>query len=140
VAADPGSLQDLIQEQLDEREALARTTAASLGRALPAGHEIYLLIDPRVRRPEMGPGADRDATIMQAPMRGSSARVRVAIEPPPEEVPYLSAQQWRDATQARWRDVFAAPDVTFTAGFTTSALDAVAELLGHMFNEIWLDK
>ena len=139
VAADPGSLQDLIQEQLDEREALATTIAASLGRALPAGHDIYLHIDPRVRRPEMGPGADRDATMIQAPMRGSSPRVQLAIEPPPEEVPYLSAQQWQDATRARWREVFAAPDVAFTTGFTTSALDAVAELLGHMFNEIWLD-
>ena len=139
VAADPGSLQDLIQEQLDEREALARTIAASFGGALPAGHDIYLLIDPQVRRPEMGPGADRDATVMQAPMCGSSPRVQVAIEPPAEEVPYASVQQWRDATQARWREVFAAPDVTFTPGFTTSALDAVAELLGHMFNEIWLD-
>jgi hypothetical protein len=140
VAGDPGSLQDLIQEQLDEREALAKTIAASFGRALPAGHDIYLLIDPRVRRPEMGPGADHDATIIQAPMRGSTPRVQVAIEAPPEEVSYPSAQHWRDATLARWREVFAAPDMTFTAGVTTtSALDAAAKLLGHMFNEIWLD-
>ncbi len=87
----------------------------------------------------MGPGAGQDATILQAPMRGSSPRAQVAIEPPPDEVRYPSAQHWRDATLARWRDVFAAPDVTFTADVTTSALDAVAELLGHMFNEVWLD-
>lgn len=139
VPGDPGSLQAVIQEQLDEREVLARTIAASFGGALPVGQDIYLLIDSQVRRPEMGPGADRDATVIQAPMCGSSPRVQVAIEPPAEEVPYLSVQQWRDGTQARWREVFAAPDVTFTTGFTTSALDAVAELLGHMFNEIWLD-
>jgi hypothetical protein len=139
VAGDPGSLQDLIQEQLDEREALARTIAAAFGRAMPAGQDIYLLIDPRVSHPGMGPGAGQDATIMQAPMRGSSPRVQVATEPPPDEVVYTSTQDWRDAMLARWRDVFAVPDVTFTAGFTTSALDAVAELLGHMFNEVWLD-
>jgi len=139
VAGDPGSLQDLIQEQLDEREALARTIATSFDRALPAGHDIYLLIDPRIRHPEMGPGVGQDATVIQAPMRGSSPRVQVAIEPPPDEVPYPLAQDWRDATLARWRDVFAAPDVSFTTSVTTSALDAVAELLGHMFNEVWLD-
>ena len=139
LAGDSGSLQDLIQQQLGEREGLARTIAASFGRALPAGHDIYLLIDPYLRHPEMGPGAGQDATIMQAPMRGSSPRVHVAVEPPPDVVPYPSVQHWRDARLAQLRGVFAAPDVTFTSGVTTSALDAVAELLGHMFNEVWLD-
>jgi hypothetical protein len=139
VPGDPSSLQDLIQEQLDEREALARTIATSFGRALPVGHDIYLLIDPRIRHPEMGPGAGQDATIIQAPMRGTSPRVQVAIGPP-LEVPYRPAQDWRDATLARWRDVFAAPDVTFKTSITTSALEAVAGLLGHMFNEVWLDE
>jgi hypothetical protein len=139
VAGDPGSLQDLIQEQLDEREALAKTIAASFGRPLPAGHDTYLLIDPRVRHPERGSGAGQDATIIQAPMRGGSPRVQVAIEPSPVEVRYPSAEHWRDATLTRWKDAFAAPDVTFTAGVTTGLLDAVAELLGHMFNEIQLD-
>jgi hypothetical protein len=87
----------------------------------------------------MGPGAGQDATTMRAPMRGRSPQVRVAFEPPRDEIPYPSFEQWREAELARWRDVFAVPDLTLTGGFTTSALDAVAELLGHMFNEIWLE-
>jgi len=138
VTGDPGSLEGLIQQQLDEREELAKAIAASLGRALPAGEDIYLLIDPHVRQLEMGPGAGQDATTMRAPMRGRSPQVRVAFEPPRAEVPYRSYEQWREAELARWRDVFALPDLTLTDGSTTSALDAVAELLGHMFNEIWL--
>jgi hypothetical protein len=62
----------------------------------------------------------------------------VAFEPPRDEVPYRSVEHWQEAELARWRNAFAVPDVTFTDGFTTSVLDAVAELLGHMFNEIWL--
>lgn len=139
VAADPGSLQALIQEQLDEREALARTITEFFGRALPVSHDIYLLIDPRVSQRGMIPGAGQDATIIQAPIRGSSPQVQVVIEPPPDEVSYSSYQHWRDARLARWSHVFAVPDVTFTTATTTSALDAVAELLGHMFNELWLD-
>ena len=49
--ADVGNLQGLIQEQLDEREAMARHIADRFGRALPPGQDIYLLIDPHVRDP-----------------------------------------------------------------------------------------
>lgn len=140
VPADPVSLQDLIQGELDKREELARTIADSFDRPLPAGDDIYLLVDPRVRHPEMGPGvAGQDATIIHAPMRGNSPRVRVAIEALADEVPHPSAQHWWEATLAQWRDVFAARDVAFTGGVITGVLDAVAELLGHMFNEVWLD-
>jgi hypothetical protein len=87
----------------------------------------------------MGPGAGQDATTMRAPMLGRSPQVRVAFEPPRDEIPYPSSEQWREAEMARWRDIFAVPELTLTGGSTTSALDAVAELLGHMFNEIWLE-
>jgi CHAT domain-containing protein len=38
----------------------------------------------------------------------------------------------------RWKQAFGVYDVTFTTATSISALDAVAELLGHMFNEVWL--
>lgn len=50
-------LQALIEEQLDEREAMARRIADHFGRALPAGYDIYLLVDPRLRDPGMIPWA-----------------------------------------------------------------------------------
>jgi hypothetical protein len=139
VAAEPGSLRNVIQEQLDEREANARVITDFYGRTLPVGHDIYLLIDPRIHQPGMIPGAGQDATIIQAPMRGSSPRAQIAIEPPPDETAYHSVQHQRDAKLAWWRHVFSVPDVTFTSAINTSALDAVAEILGHMFNEVWLD-
>ena len=138
IAADPDNLQALIQEQLDEREAMARAISDSFGRSLPVGHDVYLLIDPHVRDPGMIPGADQDATIIKAQMRGNSPRALVAIELSLDAAPPPSAQHWRDSTVARWKHVFDVPDVTFTAATQMSILDAVAELLGHMFNEVWL--
>ena len=57
--------------------------------------------------------------------------MQVTVEPPPDELAYAQTQHDRDVTQTRWREVFEVPDVTFTTGITTSALDAVAELLGN---------
>ena len=71
-------------------------------------------------------------------MRGNSRRALVAIEPSLDAAPPPSAQHWRDSTVARWKQVFDVPDVTFTAATQMRMLDAVAELLGHMFNEVWL--
>ena len=138
ITADPDNLKALIQEQLDEREAMARTISDSFGRTLPAGHDVYLLIDPHVRDFGMITGACQDATIIKAQMRGNSPHALVAIEPSLDAAPPPSAQHWRDSTVARWKQVFDVPDVTFTAATQISMLDAVAELLGHMFNEVWL--
>jgi hypothetical protein len=46
VPVNPDRLQALIQEQLDEREEMARAIADFFGRTLPVGHDVYLLIDP----------------------------------------------------------------------------------------------
>ena len=138
VAADPDSLQALIQEQLDEREVMARTITDFFGRTLPVGRDVYLLIDPHVRDPGMIPGAGQGATIIEAPMHGSSPRALVAIEPPWDTATPQSAQHWQDSMVARWKQVFAVPDVAFTAAAEMSMLDAVTKLLGHMFNEVWL--
>ena len=57
--ADVSYLQSLIQEQLDERETMARHIADRLGRALPPGRDIYLLIEPHVRYRDMIPWAGK---------------------------------------------------------------------------------
>ena len=80
-------LQTLIQEQLDEREAMARRIADRFGRALPTGRDLYLLVDPRIRDPGMIPWAGQDAIIVGAQMRGSSPRLLMAIEPLEEPSP-----------------------------------------------------
>jgi hypothetical protein len=71
-------------------------------------------------------------------MRGSSPRVLVAYESSEEQGAQPSGQDWQDSMMAHWKHVFGVPDMTFTAATSISALDAVAELLGHMYNEIWL--
>ena len=69
----------------------------------------------------MIPGADQDATIIKAQMRGNSPRALVAIEPSLDAAPPPSAQHWRDSTVARWKHVFDVPDVTFTAATQMSS-------------------
>jgi hypothetical protein len=128
-------LQPLVQEQLDEREAMARRIADHFGRALPPGRDVYLLIDPRVRDPGMIPWAGQDATIVQTEMRGTSPRVRMAIEPPVEPSP---AHDWVDSLTAQVEKVFGVSGVAPATVSSPSALDAVAGLLGHMFNDIML--
>lgn len=136
--ADLDSLQALIQDQLDAREAMAGVIADSFGRVLPVGHDVYLLIDPRIRQDGMIPWAGQDATLIEAPMGGSSPRVVLATESPQEETPQPPDEHWQDDMIAHWKRLLGVSDVTFTAATSLGALDAVAELLGHMFNEIWL--
>ena len=53
-------LQALIQEQLNEREDMAQRVADHLGRALPVGHDTYLLVDAaRHENPACSPGLGR---------------------------------------------------------------------------------
>ena len=141
------TLQALIQEQLDERETMAHAVGDFFGRSLPVGQDIYLLLDRPEGRPGRLRGHDRGASILKAPMRGDTPHVLVAIEPPevlvdigpPEGVAQpTSVEDWRDRQTTRWQEIFAAPDVNFTEGTLMSAHDAVAKLLGHMINEIWL--
>lgn len=144
--ADCQTLQALIQQLLDEREATAQAIADSFGRNLPAGHDTYLLLDRPEGRPGRLRGHERGASILKAPMRGDTPHVIVAIEPPevlalaehPLGAPPGSFKDWQDRETNRWREIFAAADVTFTEATSTSAHDAVAELLGHMMNELWL--
>ena len=141
------SLQALIQQQLNERETTAHAVADFLGRSLPVGQDIYLLLDPPEGRAGRLRGHDRGASILKASMRGDTPHILVAIEPPDAQIAVgapgsavrpASLKDWQDRQTTRWRDIFAVPDVTFTEGTSTSAHDAVAELLGHMINEIWL--
>jgi hypothetical protein len=143
VTLDLESLQALIQEQLDEREAAAQIVAASLGRAMPDGHDVYLLIEPDAPTPCLIPGpAGRGATVIEAAMRGPSPRAYVAIGSPSHVVPASPAQQGIESRAALWTalfaEVFGVTEVTPSTGRHTHLNDAIAELLGHMFNEIWL--
>jgi hypothetical protein len=133
--AEAGHLQALIQEQLDEREAMAQRIVDQFNRDLPVGRDIYLLIDPRVREPGMIPWAGQDATIIATQMRGASPRVLVAIEPR-EELPL--DQGWEDRLAAQVEKVFGVPGVAAVTVGWSSALDTVADLLGHMYNDILL--
>lgn len=147
VPTDVEALQALIQQELDERETMAHAVADFFGRSLPVGQDIYLLLDRPEGRPGRLRGHDRGASILKAPMRGDTSHILVAIEPPEVQVtvgPPESATQpasiedWQDRQTTRWREIFAVPDVIFTQGTSMSAHDAVAKLLGHMINEIWL--
>jgi hypothetical protein len=133
--ADVSYLQSLIQEQLDERELMARHIADRLGRALPPGRDIYLLIDPHVRDRDMIPWAGQDATIVTAQMRDASPRVRIAMEPHGE---FAADRDWTDSLTAQVESVFGIADIRFAGSGLSSALDAVSRLLGHMFNDILL--
>jgi hypothetical protein len=133
--ADAGHLQALIQEQFDEREAMAQRIVDCFSRALPVGRDIYLLVDPHIRETGMIPWAGQDATIIATQMRGASPRVLVAIEPLEE---LSSDQGWEDRLAARVEKVFGVPGVAAATLGWSSALDAVAGLLGHMFNDILL--
>jgi hypothetical protein len=140
-------LQALIQQQLDEREMMAQVVADLFGRSLPTGQDIYLLMDPPEGRPDNLRGHDRGASILEAPMRGDTPQILVAVEPPEALVAIgpagdaarpASFKDWQEQQATRWRAIFAVPGVTFTQGTLMNAHDAVAELLGHMANEIWL--
>jgi hypothetical protein len=138
--SDPASLQALIQQQLDDREAAARRIAEFYCRSLPPASDIYLLIDPHVHNPGMIPGAGQDATIIETAMSGSSPRIRVAVEPPSPDPPApASFQHWQDSTLARWSQIFDEPGLTPRTVTPTSVLNAVSRLLGHMHSELWLD-
>ena len=141
------TLQALIQQQLDERETVAHAVADFFGRSLPIGQDIYLLLDPPEGRSGRLRGHDRGASILKAPARGDTPQILVAVESPEAQVANgtrgsverpASLQDWQDRQTDRWREIFAVPGVTFTQGTLMSAHDAVAELLGHMINEIWL--
>ncbi|WP_300609670.1 hypothetical protein [Trebonia sp.] len=133
--ADVSYLQSLIQEQLDERETMARHIADRLGRALPSGRDVYLLVDPHVRDRGMIPWAGQDATIVTAQMLGTSPRVLMAVEPHEEFSP---DRDWVDNLTAQVERVFGVTDVKLVGSGLSSALDAVSSLLGHMFNDILL--
>jgi hypothetical protein len=147
VPTDVETLKALIQQQLDEREMMAHAVAELFGRNLPAGQDIYLLLDPPEGRPGRLRGHDRGASILEARMSGDTPQILVAVEPPEAQVASGSAgdqarptssADWQDQQATRWREIFAVPGVTFCQGTLMSAHDAVAELLGHMINEIWL--
>jgi hypothetical protein len=133
--ADVSYLQNLIQEQVDERETMARHIADRLGRALPPGRDLYLLIDPHVRDRNMIPWAGQDATVVTAQMRGPSPRALMAVEPHEE---FSADRDWVDSLTAQVERVFRVADVKFVGSGHSSALDAVSGLLGHMFNDILL--
>lgn len=132
---DVGHLQALLQAQLDDQEAMARRIADSFRRPLPTGHDIYLLVDPNLRQPGMIPWAGQDAILVRANMRGTSPRVMIAIEP--AERP-THVQDWQDSIATQVQKIFGVADVSPTIGESSSALDALAKLLGHMFNDIML--
>jgi hypothetical protein len=133
--ADASYLQSLIQEQLDERETMARHIADRLGRDLPPGRDIYLLVDPHIRDRDMIPWAGQDATVVTAQMRGTSPRVLMAMEPHEE---FSADRDWVDSLTAQVERVFGVADVKLAGSGLSSALDAVSSLLGHMFNDIQL--
>lgn len=133
--ADISYLQSLIQEQLDERETMGRHIADRLGRALPPGRDIYLLVDPHVRDRDMIPWAGQDATVVTAQIRGTSPRVLIAVEPRAE---FSADQDWVESLTAQVERVFGVTDIKFAGSGLSSALDAVSSLLGHMFNDILL--
>lgn len=69
-------------------------------------------------------------------MRGASPRVLVAVEPL-EEQPVT--QDWQESLAHQVEKVFGVPGVVPASVGSLSALDAVAGLLGHMYNEIQLE-
>jgi hypothetical protein len=135
LAANADQLQALIQEQLDEREAMAQRIADHFGRPLPLGRDAYLIVDPRVREPGMIPGAGQDAIIIWTRMRGASPSALVAIEPLEENAP---TEDWPASLAAQVNKVFGVPDTEPAMISSPSALDAIAGLIGHMFNELML--
>ncbi len=72
VPTDVETLQALVQQQLDERETMARAVVDFFGRSLPAGQDVYRLLDPPEGRPGRLRGHDRGASILEAPMRGDA--------------------------------------------------------------------
>lgn len=106
--ADVSYLQSLIQEQLDERETMARHIAGRLGRALPPGRDIYLLVDPHVRDRDMIHWAGQDPTVVTAQMRGTSPRVLIAVEPHDE---FSADRDWVDSLTAQLERVSGVADV-----------------------------
>ncbi len=133
--SDAVHLQALIQEQLNEREDMAQRVADHLGRALPVGHDTYLLVDPHVREPGMFPWAGQGATVVTAQMRGTSPSVLMAIEPLDEP---FHLENWQEILQAKIEDVFGISGVEVTQVGSPNALEAISELLGHMFDDILL--
>jgi len=141
IPIDPGKLQTLIQRELDEREATAQTVAEVFGRTLPDGHDLYLLIEPYILVPGMVPGADRNAAVVETPMRGESPSIRVAIYP--ELNSYVShpadpSGNWMTQWEQALSEAFAITEVKPVSIARSSMLHAIARLLGHVPDEIWL--
>lgn len=135
IPAEVDHLQALIQEQLDERETMARRIADRFGREFPPGHDIYVLVDPHIHDPGMIPWAGRDATVVLTKMRGASPQVFISIEPTEEQFSSLDSL---DRLAAQVETTFGVRGVTPSRAHNSSALDAVSRLLGHMFNDILL--
>ena len=83
----------------------------------------------------MIPWAGQDATIVTAQMRGTSPRVLMAIEP--HEESSVCPGLGRQLDSSGGKGVLGCPTSIVGSGLS-SALDAVARLLGHMFNDILL--
>jgi hypothetical protein len=138
IPADLISLQTLIQQQLDERETIAKRIADYLSRPLPTGQDIYLLIDPRIHQPDMIPGAGQDSTLIEAEAQEQTPRVRIAIEQPIEMSEPRDYEHWREAQLTKWREIFNGPNIIFKTATTMSMFDAILTLLGHMGEEVLL--
>jgi hypothetical protein len=136
IPAEAGLLQTLIQEHLDEREAMAGLIAERFGRALPTGRDVCLLIDSRISHPEMGPWSGQDATVIETQMHGQAPRIAVSVEAHEKAG---DGQDWQDHLTAQAEKALGVPEVKLAAASLSSALDAVATLLGHRFNEILLE-
>jgi hypothetical protein len=114
---------------------MAQRIADHFGRPLPAGHDAYLIVDPRVREPGMIPGAGQDAIIIWTQMRGASPSVMVAIEPLEDNAP---AEDWPASIVTQVDKVFGISGTVPARISSPSALDAMASLIGYMFDEIML--
>ena len=83
----------------------------------------------------MFPWAGQGATVVTAQMRGTSPSVLMAIEPLDEP---FHLENWQEILQAKIEDVFGISGVEVTQVGSPNALEAISELLGHMFDDILL--